>query len=338
MSAISYHCEACRIRPIAFAERINESVIPYRLCHACHHRLLHLSLRPLEYFNLVAIHGFEYELHDDFYDDYGAACTPEEPVAEEPSLAFPTLSTLSSDASRLVDYALVKWWYPPAVTPYLQVFEPLIVLRILDEKLALNPFLLPRCLEVAAHALGPIAYAWVGYQLSVYDGPNELLFTEALASCFPPKEAEAFVLAALSKLGEKALAEQITYLCYLSGDGPLDWMEIHCCNITTVSANYGLASAALGITWERAQRWLTAGRPLSLIALDALVNCSTTAETANAALWLREHPTRLFSPATITEMEDILTQYLAQDSVPRTKNAVRFIKENWDRILKQEAS
>jgi hypothetical protein len=222
------------------------------------------------------------------------------------------------------------------VTPYLRAFAPPAVLKALDEKLALNPFLLPKCLEIAAHALGPLAHAWVRYQLTTYNGPNELLFAEAAASCFPSEEAEAFVLGALSKLDEKALAQQITCLCYLTGDGPLDWIEAHCRTITIVSANYGFASAALGITWPRAHRWLMAGRPLSLIALDALVNCSTTAETANAAIWLREHPPRLKSPDTITAMEDALAQYLTQDSVPRTKIAVRFIKENWAQLLKQE--
>ncbi|GAB3577719.1 hypothetical protein GCM10027345_15910 [Hymenobacter daeguensis] len=284
----------------------------------------------------MALHGHEYELHDDFYDDCGKAYAAQEPVEEDAKLVFPALSTLSNNVNRLVDYALVKWWYPPSVTPYLQSFEPLTVLQQLDAKIALNPFLLPKCLEIAAHSLGPHAYAWVKFQLNNYEGFNELLFAEAVAACFPNQEAESFVLGALNKLDEKALAQQITCLCYFNGNGPLDWMETHCRNITVVSSNYGFASAALGITWDRAKRWLMARRPLSLIALDALVNCGATAETANAPLWLREHPPHLHMPDTIAAMDDMLTQYLALDSVPRTKNAVRFIKEHWPQILKQQ--
>jgi hypothetical protein len=318
-------------------EQINESVIPYHLCHECYHRLLHRSLRPLEYFNLVAIHGLEYELHDDFYDDDGTACAAEEPVIEDSALAFPTLANLRGNAGRLVDYALVRWRYPAPVTAYLQSFEPLTLLRILDEKLALNPYLLPRCLEIAAHALGQLAYTWVSYQIRLYEEPNKLIFTKSVAACFPKDEAEAFVLTELSQLNEKSLSQQITCLCYLNGHGPLDWMEAHCRTINAVADSYGFASAALGITWERAQRWLTIGRPLSLIALDALIKCSITAETMHAALWLREHPPRLHAPAPLAEMNEALTRYLAQDSVPRTKNAVYFIQENWPQILKQEA-
>jgi hypothetical protein len=93
-------CEACRVRPVALLERLDESDIPYSLCHSCYHRLVHRSLRPLEYFNLVAIHGLEYELHDDFYDDCGIAYAAEEPVEPDSSLSFPTLSTISDNVGR----------------------------------------------------------------------------------------------------------------------------------------------------------------------------------------------------------------------------------------------
>jgi hypothetical protein len=289
----------------------------------------------LEYFNLVAAHGFEYELHDDFYDDSGVAYAAEEPIEQDSSLAFPTIPAIQGNASRLVDYAVVKWRYPAEITAYLQAFDPLVVLHLLDEKLALNSFLLPKCLEIAAQALGTLAQDWVRYQLGHYDGPNRLLFAEAAASCLPTKEAEEFILSALNRLDERTLPQQITCLCYLHGDVPLDWLETRCRTIISVSGNYGFATAALGFTWGRAHRWLLAGRPLSLIALDALVACSTTADTANAALWLREHPPRLLAPASTPAMEEALLQYFAQDSVPRTKNAVQFIKENWARIMKE---
>ncbi len=332
---MSFLCEACRLRPVVIRERLNESVIPYCLCQTCYHRLQHRSLRPLEYFNLVARHGHEYELHDDFYDDDGGACAADETIQQEESLAFPTLASLSSQVDGLIDYALVKWWYPPAVTAYLAAFAPNQVLHVLDEKLALNPFLLPKCLEIAAESLGGQAYAWVKYQLSLSEEAEQVLaFAYALSRCFPAAEANAHILTALSTLSEKALAQHVTCLCYLEGDTPLDWLETHCLSITNVTGSYGVAAAALGITWERIYRWLRAGRPLSLIALDVLVNCTTTSETQNTSLWLREHPPRLHAPIAIEEMEEALQEYVSRDSVPRTKNALRFIREHWAQILK----
>ena len=104
---MSLLCEACHLRPIVLQEYINESVIPYCLCQPCCHRLLHRSLRPLEYFNLVARHGHEYELHDDFYDDAGIAYAAEEEVREAAALAFPSLESLRGQVERLVDYEVV---------------------------------------------------------------------------------------------------------------------------------------------------------------------------------------------------------------------------------------
>jgi hypothetical protein len=332
---MSNWCESCRLRPSVLHEHLNDSVIPYCLCQPCYDRLVHRSLRPLEYFNLVAIHGHEYEIHDDFYDDEGVAYAAEDPVLPDTTLAFPTLQNLRGQVECLVDYALVKWRYPPAVTPYLTVFTPEQVLRVLDEKIAHNPFLLPKCLEVAAEVLQGQAYAWVKYHLSLVDGPLQVLnFAYALARCFPAAEAQDLLLAALGTLSEKALAEHITCLCYLAGNGPLDWIETHCRTITNVPGSYGVTCAALGISWERVHRWLQAGRPLSLMALDALVNCSTTSETQNRSPWLREHPPHLHAPLALETMDEALHAYVALDSVPRTKQAVRFIQSQWPQIVK----
>jgi len=146
-------CEACRHRAVVLREQLNESMIPYCLCQPCYERLLHRSLRPLEYFNLVALHGHEYDLHDDFYTDEGMACAASKPVEPDTTLTFPPVESLRGHVERLVDYALVKWWYPAAVTPYLAQFTTLQILRALDDKLAYNPFLLLRMTDMAGKLL-----------------------------------------------------------------------------------------------------------------------------------------------------------------------------------------
>jgi hypothetical protein len=329
-------CEACCIRPIETAYEYDEESSPYRLCGPCYHRLQNRALRPLEYFNLASIHGACYELHDDFYDDDGKACAAEISVEQDASLAFPTLKRLHDDVHRLVDYTIVKFWYPQEVTPYLAKFTPSQVLEVLDEKLVLNHHLLPTCLEIAAEVLGPQAHAWVRYQLAQFEDPNKAIFAHALAHCLPKNEGELIILETLSSLNERDLREHITCLRYFSGDGPLDWLEEQRGRINTVSGNYGSVCACLSITWPRVHHWLNLGRPLSLIALDALVECSTTAESINRALWLREHPPHLHEPASINEMNKALDEYLRHDSVPRTKNAVSFIQQHWREILKAE--
>jgi len=333
MSAL---CEACQSRPIELVEQIDPPSVAYSLCAPCYHRLVHRSLRPLEYFNLVALHGHNGELHDDFYGDDGEACAAEEEVVADTRLAFPTLASLAGNAGRLVDFALVKWQYPPAVTVYLAALSPALVLHVLNQRVSWNTELLPRCLDIAARALGPQAQAWVHEQFRGYTGPDRLLFAEAIACCLPPVEAEALILSELSKLNEKALTQSIRCLCYLAGPEPLDWLEQHCHSILWVSTSYGVAAALLGMTWARVQHWLQLGRPLSLIALDAVANCDMSLNTAKQYCWFRKQPVRLLEPAPVVEMEQVLTAYLAQDRVPRTKYAVNFILTHWKHILKPE--
>jgi hypothetical protein len=51
----------------------------------------------------------------------------------------------------------------------------------------------------------------------------------------------------------------------------LDWIERTIAQPKLVAAFWGELAAKSGLTWPRAQRWLTSGRPLSLVALDALI-------------------------------------------------------------------
>jgi len=65
-----------------------------------------------------------------------------------------------------------------------------------------------------------------------------------------------------------------------------------------------------------------------LIALDALIYCTTTGERLNRALWLREHPPTLMNAPKPEIIANTLTAYLEKDCVPRTKNAVKQIMNN----------
>ncbi len=77
------NCESCKANKATIDEFFDENEIPYRLCWSCRKRLVNYALRPLELFNLVAIHGHAYYLHDDFYDhDTGVATQPEIAVLE----------------------------------------------------------------------------------------------------------------------------------------------------------------------------------------------------------------------------------------------------------------
>ena len=78
------------------------------------------------------------------------------------------------------------------------------------------------------------------------------------------------------------------------------------------------------------ERWLDQGRPLSLVALDALNAC-----------WLyntpqlRERRPKLHDPPTPALLQFRLNQYAEQDNVPRVTRAVAAIVAHYEAIRRQ---
>ena len=80
---------------------------------------------------------------------------------------------------------------------------------------------------------------------------------------------------------DRYLNEYITALNFLRTEKSLDWIEKNTHRMTNISSNWGHVAASSYFTWERAEKWLACGRPLSLIALDSLLFCTTVGERWN---------------------------------------------------------
>jgi hypothetical protein len=274
-------------------------------------------------------------VYDDAYYEEQIQASEELTEAEASErFALPSLISLRGDVRRLVHYALISYRYPQELTALLAEFEPWEVLQVLEERVVSTPHGLQKCLEIAAEALGQQAHRWVRHLLVQHEDRNIAFLAQAIACCLPPAEGEAVMFGALNRLTERDLIGNIHGLSYFSSNTALDWLENQRGRIHTVSYDYGETCSFLRFTWERAQRWLGLGRPLSLIALDALQNCSSTFRNYNHS---HPHPPRLYEPAPVAKMDQVLNHYLEQDSVPRTKNAVRYIQQNWSTILQLES-
>jgi hypothetical protein len=70
------------------------------------------------------------------------------------------------------------------------------------------------------------------------------------------------------------------------------------------------------------------GRPLSLIALDAILFCTTVGERLSQSLWLRQIQPKLIDNPRPDIVANRLQEYLKMDSVPRTKSTIQKIIEN----------
>jgi hypothetical protein len=335
-------CQSCRLRNVDVVDPQDNPDFPYLLCRGCHERLLGRCLRPLEYFNVKALHGETYLLNEDFYDDDGTSEQPEYPVFDDHRLAFPKLREDTNDLEHLVDHSIVSFLLKDKIIELLRNVPKDQLLGSLDRRLKDNQNNAYRIFEVVAMVLGPFASQWV--RTTVVDGfshdeEDETIstYSKMLALCLPDGEGYDFCVEVLNTVStSKKLNGEVHNLIYFQDERALDWVEANIHRMGTLYSSWGLVAAASKLSWERVVRWLDRGRPISLVALDGLYACSVTGDTSGAAPWFRQNPVRLLRPATIEEMNCVLREYLEKDNVPRTRNQIEFVTLNWDRILKTE--
>lgn len=322
-------CESCNINEIEVEELSDEGLNPYRLCRPCQHRLTHRALRPLELFNLVAIHGHAYLLHDDFYDyDTGEATQPDIEVIEAEKFPFPDFKQIKNDLNRLIDFSFVQYFTADFVIKELQKFDKSEVLKRLKEKVDYNRSINYKAYEISGKVVGKTAEEWIKKEWA-NRRENELqIFAEPIAKCLDFDEAFKILTREIESGDDKFLSENVSALLYFKSDKTLDWIEQVSERIKNISSNWGQLAASSQFTWDRANKWLTIGRPLSLVALDSLVYCTTIGERLNQSLWLRQLNPRLIDNPKPEIIANRLRDYLTVDSVPRTKNAVEIIIDN----------
>jgi hypothetical protein len=322
-------CESCNIREIEVEELADEGQNPYRLCLPCHHRLLNKALRPLEFFNLTAIHGHNYYLHDDFYDyDTGEATQSDIEVIDAEKFPFPDFQQIKNDLDRLIDFSFVQYLTDNIVINQLHKFDKFDVIKRLKEKVSYNRAINYKAFEIAGKVVGRTAEEWIKNEWT-NRRENELqIFAEPITKCLDFDEAFEILTKELESGDDKFLSENVSALLYFQNDQTLDWIEKVSSRIKNISSSWGQLAASSLFTWDRANKWLTIGRPLSLVALDSLIYCTTNGERLNQSLWLQQLNPRLIDNPKPEIIAKRLREFLTIDSVPRTKNAVETIIEN----------
>lgn len=323
-------CQACKSTPVETIVESDNPQQPFQLCRACAYRLETMSLRPLEWYNLASIHSpFQFLLHDDFYDEDGTACQPDEDVVDAELFPAPTLEEISDDVERLLDYARTRWFIEEPIVEALSRHSKDAVLHSLQIRVTANPSLDSKgfAYEICAKVLGRTAEEWIRKEWEWFAPALLFSLAEASASCLPGEEGYNLVVNALAEVPRKELARAAAALSWFRSESTLDWIEQ---NISDpLLDDWGRLAAVSNLKWERMSKWLASGRPLSLIALDALVSCWHYDTPA-----LRQFAPKLLEPVSIEEMTATLEKYSNGDSVPRVRNAVESVTNNWDRICK----
>jgi hypothetical protein len=149
-----------------------------------------------------------------------------------------------------------------------------------------------------------------------------------LAKGADKEKAFAIIAEEIDKCDDKYLNEYITGLNFIRNEKVLDWIEGNIHRTTNIGINWGHLAASSYLSWERAKEWLMYGRPLSLVALDAIVFCTTVGERLNQSPWMRQIQPKLNGDQKPELIAKRLQEYLLADNVPRTKAAIQVIIEN----------
>lgn len=295
---------------------------PYYLCAACYARLHSQALRPLEWYNLARRHGASsYLLGEHCYED-GVPREPCHPVESPHRFPAPTLREASRSAESLLDYSIAQNALNGKLVAAWTALPADEVMAALSSHYASTRNVVIRsCVLDCAAAVGPAAAELLRSASGDPDMNHLVFLANASAACLPFREGFDRVRASVEALEGKDLRQQMFYLSDFHTPEVLDWIEAHI--FSPVTTDWGRLAAHSVLDWSRAERWLSSGRPLSLVALDALVALVTPGA-------LGEYPPRLHHPPDVETLRAALTAYAQRDDVPRVEKATSYLLANLD--------
>lgn len=312
-------CQACELCTASIEVKADDPGEPYLVCQPCHSRLMSLSLRPLEWFNLAKRHGWaKFLLHDDFYEQTGEATQPEEAVEKAELFASPTLEQVQRSATMLLNYSVTRWSFDENLQAAWLSLPASSVVAQLRERFGStrNTHVRSVVLQVAAtlqtDAAPIVKQAWKARAEGTLDDGAFWSLAKATAACLPRAEGLQTVIQALEAMPRKPQLQQFGALAHFRSTQVLDWIEAHASEPSVPV--WGDLAAASEFSWPKAEAWFKSGRPLSLMAIDALL---AIAEPRSA--FLRQiHPT-LADPPSELDFRKTIEELVQTDPVPRVK-------------------
>lgn len=183
-----------------------------------------------------------------------------------------------------------------------------------------------KMLEVVCEVVGALASEWIRELWIDYDEELLIPLSQATSTSLPHEEGLKNVFEKLVLFSEKELSIYAFSCLYrFRSNLVLDWLELK--NIE-FNDNWGRLAALCYPKWDRMKGWLDKGRPLSLIALDTMVNCIII---GSDPLVERYQPKILDTSK--DEISSVLKNYYQIDTVPRVRNRVNSILDNDNEIF-----
>lgn len=325
-------CQSCETALATISDDCDDATEPYLLCSPCHSRLHSRSLRPLEWYNLAKRHGwFQFLLHDDFYDEDGAASQPEVDVEEPDGLPIPKFASVCSTPETLLDWSITRWRLRDAEIEAWSRVLPEQKLRVLSGRFSdtSNAGIRSLILEILGETGDQscaefVRYAWTAYPHTIALGP----LVHGSAACLSFEEGFLKATSALAWLESSKRRDSMYCLGYFGSSAGLDWIEQNFFDPATES--WGYLAAMCRPSWSRLTEWLRRGRPLSLIAVDTL-----GAITQLPTLLLKQRGVQLEGAPPADRLESVLRDYERRDPVPRVQRKISGLLKNCERITQQ---
>ncbi|HRJ08027.1 MAG TPA: hypothetical protein PK490_12445 [Prosthecobacter sp.] len=230
-TAISNLCEACESRPVVVAEACDDEDQPYRLCEGCQHRLVHRSLRPMEWYRLALRHcPHNFSLHDDFYLDDGTADQPKEDVVDAHLLPAPSLADKAGSLKDLWEFTLTRYALREELLEAWRKFPASDMLEWLTTAYDSREDchcrstvleLAEKCLGLAGADL--VRRAWLDY-------PDKMHFAglaNASVACLPEEDGFERCFAVFDALPLEEQRSRMMYMRKFRNPQMLDWIETH---------------------------------------------------------------------------------------------------------------
>lgn len=324
-------CQSCLTAQVQTSVDNDGSDRPFLLCSPCALRLQNRALRPVEWYRLAALHGpFCYLLNDDFYDQAGTAFQNEIPMHASTLFRAPLLDEVREDLSLLIDFALTRWHLSNDLIVAFGRFSTPTLLDALEKLVTMRPtiWVERRCYEIVGHAVGPAGRSWMEARWDAGTRAETIYtYLSSIALCCPPDEViERAIMAVQTRAGPDR-ATMALCLARFRSRRVLDWIKAEV--RSPVGGSWGLLAACSNFSWPVAVEWLTAGRPLSLVALDALVILRGRRGPHQSQLVAELDPVLGEAP-TDDEIVARLLAYQHVDDVPRVANALSSIRRGMD--------
>ena len=219
-----------------------------------------------------------------------------------------------------VEGQVKRWFIKNELIDQLMYYPAEVWLPIFEKRLPKlnNNDHLNTLFHLAGHLLTNLGADFIRKHWGRWSEETFRRLTFAAIHCLPLIEAYGLVT---DKLGQMDQQERLVckfVLGWFENRLVLKWIEENV--VSPIDVSWGALAARSQFDWEHFEKWLTLGRPISLVALDELGFCLTTPRAPDGHQYKP-----LINPPTEVYLKNVLKNYRKLDPAVRIRRAIGFL-------------